>query len=405
MATSTVSLPAWPITATPHRILFAVGALNLLLAMAWWAGWIGRLRWGLPGVPQDGLYGGSVHALVMPYLVLGPFLFGFLYTVFPRWMPVPAFSRRHYLPTAACLLAAQGLLLASAWQGGLVLAAALIGLVGWAGGAGLLLDRLRHDPTRCVHGLSIGLAMLVGLGGWSSFVLHALTGDPAWLQAATRVGVHGLLLPVYLSVAHRMFPFFAQCVVPGYQPWRPAAWLWLSVICSLAHLVLDISRLSDLLWLADLPLAALGIAWLWRCSPPAGSPFVLRALFLGMLWLPVGATLSGAQSLALYVGVDLVPLRAPLHAYTIGLFGALLVAMVSRVSRGHSGRPIRMNLVDRFAFFAIQMVALLRIGAEWTRDPWALNGVAAALWVLVLTPWLLQHLAYWSSPRADGKPG
>ena len=405
MSAAAPLLDRLPLAATPHRLLFAVGGLNLLLSMAWWAGWIIQLRWGVAAVPQGSLYGGSVHALVMPYLVLGPFLFGFLFTVFPRWMAVPAFTRWHYLPTAACLLAAQCLLLASAWMDRhVVVLAGFVGLAGWGNGVWLLLSRLLKDPDGCLHARSISLAMTIGLCGWLAFVVHLLSGDAAWLQVATRVGVHGLLLPVYLSVAHRMFPFFAQCVVPGYVVWRPAAWLWLAVAACLAHLLLDIAGLPSWWWLADLPLAALGLLWLWRCSPPASSPFVLRALFIAMLWLPIGAALSGLQSLAVFAGAELIPLRAPLHAYTIGLFGALLVAMVSRVSRGHSGRPIGMNAVDRFAFFAIQAVAALRIGAEWSADPWALNGIAAALWVLVLAPWLVQHIVFWSTPRADGKP-
>ena len=41
------------------------------------------------------------------------------------------------------------------------------------------------------------------------------------------LGVFGVLLPIYASVAHRMFPFFASRVVPGYQSWRP---MWLLAV-------------------------------------------------------------------------------------------------------------------------------------------------------------------------------
>ena len=38
-----------------------------------------------------------------------------------------------------------------------------------------------------------------------------------------KLGGFGLLLPISFTVNHRMTPFFASCVLPGYQAWRP---LW-----------------------------------------------------------------------------------------------------------------------------------------------------------------------------------
>src|SRR3546814_5893831 len=59
----------------PHRLMFFVGGLNLLLAMAWWAAWLISARWGLLSMPQPEPYAGRLHAFLMQYQVLPSFFF------------------------------------------------------------------------------------------------------------------------------------------------------------------------------------------------------------------------------------------------------------------------------------------------------------------------------------------
>ena len=84
--------------------------------------------------------------------------------------------------------------------------------------------------------------------------------------------------------------------------------------------------------------------------------------------------------------------------------GSLLVAMVTRVTQGHSGRPLVLGAVAGFAFVAIQLVALLRIAAEMLPYP-ELQALAAAGWLLAFAPWVLRSARVYLSARADGKPG
>src|SRR5690606_37174894 len=72
------SLPL-PITAAPHRLMFFIGAANVLAAMTWWTGWLGG------GMANPSVPAGWMHAFTMQYQVLPAFIFGFLLTVFPRW--------------------------------------------------------------------------------------------------------------------------------------------------------------------------------------------------------------------------------------------------------------------------------------------------------------------------------
>ena len=97
--------------------------------------------------------------------------------------------------------------------------------------------------------------------------------------------------------------------------------------------------------------------------------------------------------------------RAPAHALFVGFFGSLLIAMVTRVTQGHSGRMLVMPKAAWWAFIVIQLVALLRIGAELSRDPWGWMTISAIGWLVALGPWILHIGRIYLSPRADGKPG
>src|SRR3546814_19340541 len=67
----------------PHRLLFFVGGLNPLLAMAWWAEWlISALLCHLSMAPADP-YAGRLHAFQMQYSVLPSSFFGFLVSGLP----------------------------------------------------------------------------------------------------------------------------------------------------------------------------------------------------------------------------------------------------------------------------------------------------------------------------------
>jgi uncharacterized protein involved in response to NO len=74
----------------PHRLMFFIGASNLLLAMAWWAAWLAAARWpALLTMHQPQPYAGWLHAFVMQYQMLPSFMFGFLLTTFPKWLGLP----------------------------------------------------------------------------------------------------------------------------------------------------------------------------------------------------------------------------------------------------------------------------------------------------------------------------
>jgi len=397
--------PRW-LAQAPHRMMFFVGAANVLLAMLWWALWLVAARWQWWTMPEPSIPAGWLHAFLMQYLVLPSFMFGFLLTVFPRWMGLPELSRWHYVPVGLGMMGGQlAILLGGAgWDAGLTVGL-WMALVGWTAGL-LILGRLLADEKgRTWHARSCFAALVLGWLGIAMFLAFVLGASAQWAFASIKLGSFGLLLPVYLSVAHRMFPFFAGNVVPGYQPWRPLWWLGAAWALGIAHLGLELVHAYAWLWLADVPLLLLTGYAAYRWWPRGRMPGLLAVLFIGTLWLPATFALYTAQSLVFLLDGGFVLGRAPMHAMFIGFFGSLLVAMVTRVTQGHSGRPLKMYGIAWFAFVAVQIVATVRILADVLPDPGLWQAVAAVGWLVALSPWATHIGHIYLTPRRDGRPG
>jgi uncharacterized protein involved in response to NO len=350
---------------------------------------------------------GWAHAVLTQYGMLPMFMFGFLLTVFPRWMNQPALPRRRYVPVFAgvfggYLLSHVGLL----GHGGILIAGLALMLAGWLAAMAALGGVLIRHGLGDRHAVSCYVALALGACGLAAFLAFALGAPWQFAFVSIKLGTFGLLLPVYFTVCHRMIPFFSANVVPNYRVVRPA-WslptLWLLV---LAHLGLELTHRYDALWIADVPLAIFFV-WHWLAWQPwkARRPGLLAALHLAFAWLPIAFVLFAAQSLILFSGGAFVLGRAPVHALTIGFFGSMLVAMVTRVTQGHSGRPLEMGAIPWVCFGALQIVALLRIGAELARDQGLWLVIAAFAWIAAFAPWVLRSAWIYLTPRADGKAG
>jgi uncharacterized protein involved in response to NO len=372
----------------------------------WWT-WSLLAAWrGLP-MASYALPPGIAHGLLMQYATLAPFVLGFLLTVFPRWLDRPAVPRANYAVVFGLLLGGGALVLAA--QNGAP-AALPFGLgamlLSWLVAMSVLGQRLHQSGYRDVWAISAFAALALGALGLALALSYALGASPTLLPAAIAIGTFGLLLPVYFTVAHRMVPFFSSNVISGYRVVRPT---W-SLLCvwalSLAHLAFDLCGGMRWRWLADLPLAAV-LLWQWLAWQPwkARKPGLLTVLYVALAWLPITFGLFAAESLMTLLTDTSGWARAPLHALTIGFFSSMLVAMVTRVTHGHSGRPLAMGVVPWIAFVGVQMAAVVRVLADAATQPWPFYVLAAVLWLLALTPWVARSLWIYLTPRRDGKPG
>jgi len=392
--------------AAPHRAMFFAGAVLLLAGMSWWL-WVLLTPWlGWPLAAQP-MPVGWMHGFLMQYATLPPFVMGFLLTVFPRWMSVDVVPRRTYAAVFGLLLAGAALVLAAACGASRVLPAGLATmLLGWIIALWTLATRLRLNGFRDIWAGSAWCALALGAAGLSLMLLASLGAPLTWVVIANRIATFGLLLPVYFTVAHRMVPFFSGNVVPGYRVVRPP-WSLLAVWgLSLGHLALDLFGLRGWRWLVDAPMTVV-LLWQWLAWQPwkARRPGLLLVLYIALAWLPLSFLLYTIDSFHIFAsGVDSRAL-APLHALTIGFFSAMLVAMVTRVTHGHSGRPLAMGPIPWLAFLGMQLTTLIRVAGEYTSQPWPWYVTAVTLWLLALTPWVLRSLWIYLTPRRDGASG
>lgn len=391
----------------PHRLMFFAGASAVIVSMLWWTCSLGASYFG-QAFPPPPVPAGWAHAVLTQFGMLPLFICGFLLTVFPRWMAQPALSKRHYVPVFAGMFG--GYVLANI--GLLDLKPALIAglglmLAGWIAALLALGRILLRSGGKDRHALSCYFALLLGACGLAAFLAFVLGAPWQLAFVAIKLGTFGLLLPIFFSVGHRMIPFFSANIVgAGYRAFQPAWSLPVLWALLLAHLCLELTHRFDWLWLIDAPLAAFfllhWLAWQpWKCMRPG----LLAALYLAFAWLPVAFALFAAQSLILYTSGQFALGRAPVHALTVGFFGSMLVAMVTRVTQGHSGRPLQMGAIPWLTFALLQLVALMRVYAEVASNTslWLL--VAAFGWLVAFTPWVLRSLWIYLTPRIDGRPG
>jgi uncharacterized protein involved in response to NO len=114
----------------------------------------------------------------------------------------------------------------------------------------------------------------------------------------------------------------------------------------------------------------------WR-GGEARSEALLVILHIGYAWLVVGAALLGFSVLD-----PALPLTASLHALTAGAMGTMIVAVMTRASRGHTGRSLRADRTTMVLYGLVSGAALVRVTTAFLGPfvPAAL-GLAAALWI------------------------
>jgi len=403
-----MSATRWQIlSAAPHRMMMFGGAVQLLATLIFWGSeLVGRYTSLWAPLPTT-ISSTAAHAFLMLYTLFPFFIFGFLMTTYPRWMsgtaiPQQRYSRSFLLLGSGVVLFYLGLL--SAYS--LIIIAVLLVLAGYLYALYSLWQVYRTAPARDkFYETLLNVALGAGATGVIAYLLW-LFGANVWtLHYALTVGLWWFLLPIAISVSHRMIPFFSVCVLSDYTQYQPKATLGAMLLLVGLHGLLELIGLAHWSLLVDVPLLVLtvyhSVRWQFRRSFAVR---LLAILHIAFAWLSIAMVLYVIQGLSFWLDLALPLGRAPLHAIAIGFLLSLTLAMASRVTLGHSGRELRADTTTWVLFWGLGLVAILRIVAEL---PFGLhaNLAAAVAWLLLTITWVVKYGPMYLRPRVDGKPG
>jgi uncharacterized protein involved in response to NO len=134
----------------------------------------------------------------------------------------------------------------------------------------------------------------------------------------------------------------------------------------------------------------------WRGLQTLRNPLLL-ALHVAYWWLPLGYALTGLA----HLGVGLAPATA-LHALTMGGIGGMVLAMITRVPLGHTGRALRASPLTVLAYLAFSAAVLVRLLGSLAPGMYVdLLVVSAVCWCLAFAIYVAVYWPILTRPRID----
>ncbi len=376
------------------RLLFLGGALWALVVVALWvAALSGAIV--LPTV-MDPL---AWHQHEMLFGYLSAVIAGFLTAAIPNWTGRPPAAG---LPVAAFVGAWLAARLA------ILFSVAIPPIVGAALDVGFLMLLLAY-ATREVFAAgnrNKPILVVIFLFALASGLDHAdAMGAPVADGIGMRAGF-ALVLVLIAIIGGRIIPAFTRNWLnrQGLTERLPAQ---MNAFDKIAIAILCLALASWTAMPAAQPTALLLIAagvlhvvrlarWAGLSAVPDPLVFILH---MSYAWLPVGLALLGAS----IVSPD-IPVSGAMHALAAGAMASMTLAVMTRATRGHTGRPLEADRATILIYVLVTLGAMLRVAAPLLPIDYMLSirlagglwGAAFLLFALVYGPMLL-------GPRADGK--
>ena len=171
-------------------------------------------------------------------------------------------------------------------------------------------------------------------------------------------------------------------------------------------------------------LALLLIAAPFLPTGVAGSFTGLLCLLMAVRWLlwrplaalqrlDIGIMALGHLAIVAHAGLDAAVRTgfselasvATVHIFTLGAMGLIIPAMIVRIARGHTGRPVRFESADKAVLWLMIAAMVARVfvppllPAQYSI--WIL--ISACLWLLAFGTLAWRYLPWLIAPRADGR--
>jgi uncharacterized protein involved in response to NO len=376
-----------PVFSLGFRPFFLAGAGFAAIAVAIWALWLyGRL-------PSAQPVGGMLawHRHEMPFGFASAIIAGFLLTAVPNWTGRPGLKGWPLIGLVLVwLLARLAWLLPIPTPLLLALQVPFLPLLAWGLGRDLLAAGKRENYPI--------LLMVSLLAGCQVMTLLGFAVDDVNLQRRGVLAALWLVGALMSVIGGRVIPFFIQRGLN--RPATPAAHPLPGKVLLVSALLAAVSFAAGLndvprVWLAVLFALISGLhllrLWRWHDRGLWRVP-LLWSLYLAYAWLAV-ATLAMALW---HLGV--MPQQSlATHSLAVGGIGGLILAMIARVSLGHTGRPLLPSKVIVVGFALVLVAGVSRVLLV-PFSGWGL-GVSALLWCMAFGLFLSRYTGILLKPR------
>jgi uncharacterized protein involved in response to NO len=237
----------------------------------------------------------------------------------------------------------------------------------------------------------VGVTLLAALNLWCHVAV--LFGLDTQLPLRLATGVYVLLVAI---VGGRIIPSFTRNYLSRRGDKRlpaPFGRFDIAAIIARGRARATWSILPDWPPVALLALLAAGLnavrLWRWRGPRTLDEPLVL-VLHLAYAFVPIGLV---AMALA---ALGVIAIASALHVLTVGVIGLMTLAVMSRATRGHTGRPLTASQTTTASYLSLLLAAVLRPFAELIGAHYhTLLMLGGAAWLLAFALFVFEHAPMW----------
>ncbi len=381
------------------RPFFLLSGFQAVLAIAVWLGVL-RGKGPMPDWPSAIAW----HSHEMVFGFAAAAIAGFLLTSVPVWTGRPALAGARLAALAGLWLTGRFAVfftgaLPSPWIAAAI-DAAFFATLALTTGVPIFSSRSHRNYAFPLLAGALALANVLTHAG-------AMGLWPEAGAAGMRLAV-GCVVIVVATIGGRLVPLFTRAAIKRggvtqevtVLAWADAATAPLVGAFVLADTLAPGTQVSGLLALvagAVIALRTKGWALRFALRDP-----LLWSMHVAYLWIPTGLVAIGASAFS-----DAVPRNIALHALTTGAIGGMILAIMTRVALGHTGRPFRAPRGIALAYGLVLAAALARTFAPLF-VPSAMGSlllISGASWISAFAIFLAVYTPYLISPRVDGKPG
>lgn len=362
------------------RPFFLGGAIWAVLAMLLW---IFSLTLGLS---VGGAYGAlNWHAHEMVFGFSSAVLAGFLLTAVPNWTG--------RLPVSGMPLA----ILFGAWLLGrlVFLNPEITNLYLAVGIESLFLAMLLFICAREIiaghQWKNLKVLIAVGVVTFANIAFHYLALSGGNVAVANRIGVSAYVLLIML-IGGRIIPSFTRnwlnktgsTLFPVPFNRYDGLCILVGVAASLSWVTIPESTLTAVLAIITAILHTIRL-YRWRGWTVAREKLLL-VLHVAYAFVPAGYIAIACAALG-----KLNPFSA-LHVMTVGVIGCMMLAVMTRATRGHTGRPLTATLTTQIAYLCVILAAIIRPFAEMMPNFFhTFLAGSALLWMLGFGLYVLEY--------------